>query len=336
MSVSVMAQISKTPKFLTKQALEYLRYIDKTGKYTYYQTSNGSLNLTSNYDNKVLLESIKGSHFLVHSSLNSKLILVELIEKLHSNINLQKNNKIYYSKIGENKLTSFADGIAPKSALKDTWVTYFDATNKSIHAKSLQSNKFYKVKLLNSQNTFFIPQVDMLNPETIIYTDINKSGYMAVLEFNTTDKKFFPIYKSKFAGSKTEFCLINDNLIIGEFGIYDSDKGSSLIQIPIYNNPGYKKQKIIYRSEQTDLGNIVCDESSVYFIKTLEFNSSLNSKVTEVAKLNLKNEKLSIETDLLNVSQIIMMGDRILVPYRDKFYIIKGDNDTTKQDVLEK
>lgn len=334
-SLNTYAQITKLPKFLTKQSLEYLRFIDKSGKFTYYQTSNGSLNLTSNYDNNVLYESQKGSHFLVTSKVGSNIVLVELIEKLHSNLNLNKNYKIFYSKIGETKISEIATGRNPSMSLNDSWLTYFDATKKLVKVKSIKGNKFSEIKLINQLNQFFIPQIDMLNPETVIYTDINLSGHMALLAYNTTDKSFKPIYKSKFPSSKIEFCRIGDDLFIGEFSIYDSDKGSSLVKVPIFNNANYANQTTIYRSEQADLGNILCDKQSIYFIKTLEFNANLNSKVTEVANLDLKSNQLTIASDLKNVTQIIEFGGRILIPYRDNFYIVKGDHDTTKQDVLD-
>lgn len=329
-------QISKLPKFLTKQSLEYLRFIDKSGKFTYYQSSTGSLNLTSNYDNNVLYEAKKGAHYLVTSIANSNLVTIELIEKYHNDLNLNKNHTIFYSKIGDNKITKTAKGKSATIALNDKWLGYYDAKKKTVNFKNLSNNLVQSVKLLNSINNYFVPQMDMLNPETIIYTDINKESHMALLAFNTTDKKFRPIYKSKFAGSKIEFCQLKESLIIGDFSIDDSDHGSTIIQVPIYNNKDYMQQKIIYRSQQADLGNIVCDEDNIYFIKTIEFNSKLNMKTTEVAKLGIKTNDIKILSDIGNATQIIQMGERVLLPYRDTFYIIKGDYDTTKQDQLGK
>jgi hypothetical protein len=333
---SVYAQQPKTPKFLTKQALEHLRYISKDGKFTYFQTNSGALNMTTNYDNTVLHDAPKGSHYLMQDTPTGKNLVIQLIEKYHSLLSVTRDYKLFYSSLGEKKLTYLAEGRSPTMSLNDTWFGYYTHLDKTVHFQSLL-NKDKKIELVlaNEVNEYFIPQIDMITPELIIYTDINKKGHIAILSYNSVDKKFKPVYKSKFPGSKIEFCLRKKDLIVGEFSIYDSDKGSSIVSIPIYGNKNYRKKTTIYRTESSDIGNILCDEDEIYFIKTVKFNPKLNSRVTEVARINLKNNELKIISDLESVTQIVKMGGRILVPHRQSFYIIKGDHDTTTQDALE-
>jgi hypothetical protein len=73
-----------------------------------------------------------------------------------------------------------------------------------------------------------------------------------------------------------------------------------------------------------DIGNIVCSKENLYFVKTLDENKSLNTKKTEVAKIELKENKLSILTDLRYVTNIINMDGTILVPFREKYFVAEG------------
>lgn len=330
------AASTSLPKFLTKQSLEFLRYIDKEGKFTYYQTSTGQLNMTTNYDNTLLYESIKGSHFQIHSSPNQKMLLIELIEHMHSKLNFTKNHRIFTTEVGSKALQEVAQGRVPVLALDNNWLAYYTHETKTAHFKPLKSTaKEIKVVLNNEVNNFFMPQLNMLTPDTVIFTDINKQGNMAIITYNATDKKFHTIYKSKFAGMKLEYCLSEKNLIVGEFSLYDINKGSSLTSIPLYGNKNYQQKNIFYRTTNNDLGNLLCKKNNIYFIKALSFNSDLNSTVTEVAKIDLKTKELKILSDLRNVTQILSMGDKVLIPYRQSYYIIEGKYDTTKQDILD-
>lgn len=337
-TTNCFADVIKTPKFLTKQSLEFLRYIDKEGKFTYYQTSTGQLNMTTNYDNTVLFQASKGTHYQIQSSTDGKMLIVELIENFHSLLDINRNHRIFITKLGEKKLREVAIGRKPVLALNNKLLGFYTHKNKTVYFKPVngQGNEIkIKMKLGNKVNDFFMPQLSMLTPDTIVYTDINQQGHMAIIVYNVTDKKFSTIYKSKFPGTKLEYCLSNDsNMIVGEFSPYDLNRGSTLVSIPLFGNKNYQQKNVMYRTSNNDIGNMLCKSDSIYFIKTLKFDSTLHTKTTEVAELNLKTKAIKVLTDLKNVTQIVTMGQRVLVPYRQFFYIIKGDYDTTKQDAL--
>jgi hypothetical protein len=329
------AKALKTPKFLTKQSLEYLRYIDSDGKYTYYQTTTGQLNMTTNYDNTVLFQASKGSHYQIQSTPDGKMLIIELIENHHSRLDINRNHRIFITKLGEKKLREVALGRMPILALDNKWLGYYTHQNNSVHFKPIIGpGSEIEITLGNKINNFFMPQLLMLTPDTIIYTDINQIGHMAIIVYNSTDKKFSTLYKSKFPGTKVEYCLLDSNLVVGEFSPYDINRGSTIVSVPLFNNKNYQQKDVIYRTSNNDIGNILCKKNTVFFIKTLKFNSTLNSKTTEVAELDLKTKQIKVLSDLKNVTQIVTMGERILIPYRQFFYIIKGDYDTTKKDAL--
>lgn len=330
------ANIAAPPKFLTKQALEFLRYIDKDGKYTYYQTNSGQLNMTTNYDNTILFQSSKGAHYQIQSSEDGQMLTIELIENFHTQLDFNRGHKIFISKLGDKKLQEVAQGRVPVIASNKQWLGYYTPDNKTIHFRPINiPGKEIELVLNNKVNNFFMPQLMMLNPDTVSYTDINQQGQMAIILYNLTDKKFTTLYKAKFAGTKLEYCLNGNNLVVGEFSTFDVNKGSSFTSIPLFGNNNFTKKDIIYKTTSNDLGNILCKNDKIYFIKTIKYNAILNEKTTEVASLNLKSNELKILTNLKNVTQLISMGERVLVPYRQSFYIIKGDYDTTKQDALE-
>src|SRR5690606_1963053 len=140
------------------------------------------------------------------------------------------------------------------------------------------------------------------------------------------DNKITPVYQATKKATRLEMCLIGNDLYLGEFPFYDAKSGSSLYKIPLYQNKNYEKKEIIYSTTASDLGNLICTDEALYFIKTIKNNDELFSKTTEVAKLNLKDRKLETLTDLRRVLSIINMDGRILVPYMNKYFVLKGSS----------
>lgn len=328
---------SKLPELKTKQTLKNIRFITNDGKFTYYQQNNGELQLSTNYANEIVLSKKKFTNFYMYSSEHRKKLIVEVNEDYHTNLNFNSLNELYSLNLGETKPIKIGEGTAPKLNINDTWISYFNNKDGEIIAKNLAlAAKNITIKLRNKLNPFFIPEHFMATPDTLFYTDINDQGFMALLMYSIADKKYTPVYKTKFKGMRIEACLIGDNIYLGEFSYDFMNKGSSIYKIPIFGNSNFKKKTNIYSSQLDDLGNMTCNKDEIYFIKTLDFNKELNIKKSEVALLNLKSNEIKVITDFNYVTNIVNMDQIILIPFRDKYFVAKGKENLTKDEIRKK
>ncbi len=315
---------SKLPEMQTKQALNNIRFLSKDGKFTYFQ-QNGKLFLSTNYSSSTLKEDEDSTSYLIFGSPSRKTLIVEQEKEFHRNLSAIKSTTLYSLDYGKDKLEKISDGAFLSLNLEDTWINYYDSKTQEIKAKSLKTDQaVVTVKLKNQINPFFRPQALMATKDTLFYTDINSKGSMALIMYSIFDKTFTTVYKSRFNGMNLKFCIQGDNIYLGEFSFAEADHGSSIFKIPLYNNKDFNTITQIYSSQLNDIGNIVCSEKNIYFVKTLDENKSLNTKKTEVAKIDLKENKLTILTDLRYVTNIINMDGTILIPFRDKYFVAEG------------
>lgn len=316
----------RLPRFLTKQSIENIRFIDSTGRYTYYQKKPGVLNLSTNFRNQDFVTVDSNSAFIMSGSRDSQKIILETIPNYHTEPNLLKNHKISVLTMGNVAMTDIGEGRNPRLHLNDEWITWFMPYEKTIHVQQIKTKKNAEIKLSNKINPFFQPQMVLLNPETLVYTDMNEQGYEAILSTNISTKKTQVIYKTPRLGNRLEICSHKGYIAYGEFP-YTDTKSFSKISIS-KNSQGYSLNNFIaiYQSSDNDIGRMVCLENSIYFVKTTEHDKKLGLKKTEAAQINLTNNQVIIKSDLEQVSQIINMDGRILIPLRENVYVLEGLN----------
>jgi hypothetical protein len=325
------ANKSKLPILKTKQSLNNIRFISSDGKFTYYQRQSGDMILSKNYKNYTIFENEDNTEYFIHSSDSKKKLIIEVDSSFHTINSYIKENKLYLIDYGMDRSQEIGSGTHPKLQLKDQYYSLYSPRLKELNYFQINNNKkVYSIKLSNKLNPFYIPQTDMLTMHDIVYTDINKSGQNAILSHSITDKKTQTIYKSPLSGGKVEYCVLNNKLYVGEFSFGDIQNSSKIIEVPLYNNPEYKNYKVLYQSQQSDIGNMKCDENKIYFIKTLTYNKEINLKTTEIASYDIKTNKTEILSDLKYVTQIIKIDDMIVSPFRGNYYIIKGNANLTK------
>lgn len=318
----------------TKQTVNKLRYISEDGKITYYQKNSGELQMSTNYNFANLLKLKPQTQYLVYGSKAQQRILISVDESFHSKLNSNKNLDLYTAKMGDNHPPiKVAKGVAPKLHLNDSWFSYFDQTTHQIKFKSFTPEVKDKViQIKQSPSALFEPDVFMISPNDIIYTNINNDGVFGVFLYSFTEGNFKLIYKGKRPGNKINLCINEEKLIIGEFPIINSNVGSSIITVNIFKNE-FKDLKTIYSSALADLGNMICDNNELYFIKTISYNPGLNQRTTEVASLNIKSSTVKVLTDLKFATNILKVNNKILVMQNGKFFIIKGKNNLTQDEI---
>ncbi len=326
---------SQLPELLTKSDIKNIRYISKDGSITYYQRRSGNLLLSTNYKVEEVLNSSLGSQYQIYSSEHQKNLIIELDNNFHTFYSIRHLKDLYSLKAGSKGATPIGKGVSPQLHLEDTWVSFFDPFQKKIFFKNIKSKALsFSIKIKNTLNPFFIPHAVMLNEYSILYTDINNKGINGILKFDRNTKKISPLFKSSHHSQRLELCLASHDLFIGEFGINKNRSGSTIAKISLLNF-NIDRAEIIYQSNNNDLGQLKCNyqKESLYFIKNISLE---NGRIqSDVFSLNYKKKIKKRVSHLKYVSQLIVMGKRLLIPHRGKFYVLSGQIDSTKSDTLK-
>jgi hypothetical protein len=238
-----------------------------------------------------------------------------------------KNHEIFVLDFGNSLTRKIGLGKNPRLHQNDNWISYFDLATKMIQIQNLLSQKKIEINPTQKLNPFFIPDVHMISSQSIVFTDVNETGHAALISFDLVTLKSTVLYKSSQKGTKIEICKGDDYLGIGEFP-YEGLSRKSQIQIAkISNSHDLGGFTALYESVNGDHGNMICQKDSIYFIKTTDQDFEINHRITEASKLNLDDKRLEVLSNLKNVSQLIEMDGRVMIPFRGEFYVLEGKSD---------
>lgn len=324
------------PELTTKQDIRNIRYVSSDGKFTYYQRTNGSLQFSTNYDVKEVLKLSPQTNYKLIVSTDKKYILVEADENYHTYFSPRSRKKLYVIKYGTEEINPVGEGSAIGLHFQDSWISYYDNKARVLTIQNpINEGLKATIKLANNLNPFFVPQVIMIDTDTVIYTDLNKDGVPGLLKFQINAKKIDLLYKGNSVNKALDLCLNGNNLFLTEYGLDPIAKGTE-IKIIDTKNLDIKLAKSIYNSEENDLGSVVCNHSSenLYFIKTTR--SDTKKLTYDAYELDLKTKKTKRVSEVNFATSLFLMDDKLLLPYQDKFFIIKGSADLTKFDRLKK
>jgi hypothetical protein len=326
----------KLPKLMTKQDLSNLRFISEDGRFSYYQMKSGKLFLSLNYQISEVLSYAEGTQYEILGSNTKEFLLVSAAPKFHQHLSPRKNKKLFIVPYGLNEPTFLGDGSFPRFQLNSTWASYYDSLGAVIYFKNLITPAVsFFIELNNKLSKYFVPETVMLTKDKILYTDVNKDGNQGLLLFDRQTRKPRVIYKLATNSQKLELCEYKGKTYIGEFNLTTSKKSSKIYVLE--HNPNYKtiKLKNIYKSKKEDIGNIVCniDEESLYFIKDY---SNATEMIFDVAKLDLKTNKVERLTHMKKIFQFVQMDKRLLAPYQGEYLVIKGESNNKTNDQLKR
>lgn len=327
---SVAQAQSSLPRFASKLSLEGLRFISRDGKHSYSQKRSGALTLIGDFKSRDIVEAPPGTNYHVQSSTAHKKVVIEVERAWHQEMDLTKLHEIWAANLGDTNLISVGKGRAPRLHLNDEWITFYNPKTRTIHVQFLPvAKRHYVIRLNRKHNPFFVPEVLMLNPETVMYTDINSKGEAALLSYNLVDNKVTVLQKSKTTGTRLELCTAGNFAALGEFSYPESRRGSSIMIMAWKAVPGLGGFTEVYKSEANDLGQMSCDQNRVWFVKTINEERELNGRVTEAAALEVTSGKVEVKTNLERVTNIINMDGRILLPLREELFVLSGDPGTS-------
>ena len=330
---SVSAKII-LPEFLTKQAVNNIRFLSKDGKFTYYQKRSGSFLFSSNYKVVEVIKGDMGTEYNVYATPARKKLLVTQNSNFQNILSFRLNQKIFLLNFGETSIKEIGYGISPHLLLNDSWLSYYDANNKTLSFENTTNAALkFSIKLNNRINPYFVPQVIMTDDNTIYYTDLSEEGNPGLLEFKRNTSKSEIIYKANTPMIHAEICQIGESLALGLFGIHGTKNGTTIskINLPFKD---FTKREAIYSSGLNDLGRLVCDfdNENISFIKNT--GTSINP-IFDVVDLNIKSKKISVLSDLKSISNLFNMDGTLLTQEKGKYFIVKGDFDFKSQDTLK-
>lgn len=329
---SLTARAIDLPKFATKQTLENLRFVSANGAFSYAQKRSGALSLVGNFKTTDLLDAPPDTNYLVTSSRDRKKLVVEVERASHQELDLLKLHEIWTLAWGGTSMTKVGMGRFPRLHLGDEWLTWFDPKTQLIHVQFLPvAKRHYVIRLGRKHNPYFFPEVLMLNPETVYFTDVNNKGQSALLTYNLVENKMSVALKAEQSGTRFELCRGDNFAALGEFSYPDARRGSSISVMAWKVVPGLAGFTKVYSSNDNDLGQMSCADGKVWFVRTVSEDRALNTKVTEAAALDIATSKVEIRSSLEKVTNIINMDGRLLIPIRDEFYVLSGDSGSAQE-----
>lgn len=322
--IAITLQAAELQRFFTKHSPETLRYISMDGRYAYVQKKPGVLGLVSSFRSVDFLAEPNSNDFLVKVSSFKGRLAIESIPHAHNQMSLMKDHKIFVVDYGNTVTRQIGFGRNAKLHLKDEWISYFNHANRVIHIQNLVTQKKYEIKLSRKAHPFFVPDVEMISSKTIAYTDINDSGFAALISYDLESLKSTIVYKSSQNATRLELCKTSDYVGMGEFPYEGVSRGSKIQTLPVTDSMNMAGFTTVYNSVEQDIGNMVCLPKAIYFVKTMNHDKVLNHKVTEAVKLDLSTQNVEARSNLKTVSQIIEMDGRVMIPFRGQFLVVEG------------
>lgn len=323
----------KLPELKTKQSIKNIRYISNDGKVTYYQKSSGQLQFSTNFDFVNVMEAPKNSDYQLTVSEKHNRVGIELIKNPYRNYRWQKDNELFVVGFKDkSKPQKIGEGTSLQFHQDPGVISYFKPSTRAIVIKRGDIEK--KIKIVNDNNPYFIPEVIAISPSDIIYTDINKEGYHAVILYNLLDQNFEVLYKAKYLSSDIKICRYKDFLIAGLVPDLGYAFGTSILMTPLFRGGMAKNWKQIYSSATPDNLNIICREDSVYFLKTASFVRSLNLKRNSIFKLKLDYDQTTEPENIYSfekATNLFELGSLLLTSVNGKYYIVEGQIDQESQ-----
>mgnify|MGYP000571999213 CR=1 FL=1 len=334
--ISTFALEKSLPEISTKQSINNLRYISADGRFTYYQRRSGSLLLSTNYDVEEVLKSDVGTQYTVTSSVYRKYNLIEQSNNFHTNLNIRKLSKIYYSELGKKNVRFIGNGIDAKLHYKDEWISYYSPFKNKITFNNLKNPSVnFEIVLQNKKHPYFVPQRIMLTDKVILYTDINNEGKEGIISFDRLNSKSKLLQKSEDEFIRYEFCSTREYVYIGSFSRNNKAPYSAITQYQLKEfNLG--KGSILYDNNKNDIGQMICnkDLTKIYFVKN-ESKDKEQSRF-EAVKLDVNTKKVEVLTSLKWVNSIVNMDSRLLIPFRGSYYVLEGEHNSQEKDNLNK
>lgn len=305
------------PELATKQDVTNIRYITRDGRFTYYQRRSGDLLLSTNFNVKEVLKAQMGTNYNIVGKEKSKWLLVRQIIHYHQSLDPRLTGKIYRLERGKSDVSELGEGIAPRLHSDGSWGSFFSPHSRVLTLKNLDNPQIgFNIQTPVKLNPYFVPDVAMLDEQTVFYTDMNENGESALIHFDRTKEKSKVIFKPNGINRRLEICHGFGKTYLGAFPYQQFGGASEIWEIDKEKGPS----KPIYTSNYPDIGHMVCDhtEGTIYFSKGFKLGESIRH---DIYSLNIKSGETTAVSDLRYATQLINLDGLLLIPFQGKYLV---------------
>lgn len=323
-SISLCAKATLV-EIATKQSEERIRYQSSDGKYTFYQKRDGGLALSQYLKTSEILTNPVGTQYLVLGTKDEKTFLVLVKNNFHQENSIRSNWIIKKYLPEEGIFNDLGEGVGAKFQMDDQWISFYNFYSKKVEIISLANNLLsFGFKVQSAFSSYFVPQVVVLDNNSVIFTDQNEKGESGVVLFTKSEGKFSTLYKNQSPLHKLELCKVKDQIAIGHFPM-PSVNSHSIIKTIKVNDIHTKSPvpKTVYRNSFADLGQMKCDKDKVMFIKTHKNDADRRYFETDLVRLDVETQKTQQLTENHKIRRFFIMSGQTYVPLEGKMYMIK-------------
>ena len=155
--VGISSSQAKVREFITKQALNKIRFLSSDGKITYYKKNSGELQMSTNYKVKNILSFPKNTEYIVSVSDEKLKTAIEVNKYFYQKNNFNLEREIYVKNYGvTEEPQKIGVGIHAKLENGDKNLLVYSQKKKAIQNFNLINNQTKEVTLQNKVNPFFI------------------------------------------------------------------------------------------------------------------------------------------------------------------------------------
>lgn len=318
--------LAKISPFVPKFPMTGLLYVSQDAEKAYYLKNSGDITLIKNSKSFTIFSGVIESSVNATTSIAEKRVAFEIDSNSFTNFNIRKNNPLYITDFGSEKVELVGEGRSPKLHLEDLWLSFYDYQKSTLEFVFLpDKNKKLTIKLNNGSNPYFLPTPIMPNMETILYNDINNQGLMALMSFSSTSNKFDLILKATTPHNRFEYCLIDRKIIIGDFTT--EPNGTNRLLVGNVDEKNFQKNlRVIYQDKDPHIGSLQCSLTAqkVYFIKSFSAQSNLISQ-NDVMSFDIIKYDLKKITNNANVTDLFAMGKYLMTTTSEGLSIVTDE-----------
>lgn len=320
-------------EYTAKQSIHNIRYFFKDNDSVFYMKGKSTLAFSSNYKAHEVLKYKNPTQFTLTTHNNND-FLISAKPLINKTMSPAQNAEIYHYNLSTKKIKKVGDGVSPKFHLSGKFFSFYDQEKKILKIINNITGLLVTGIKVNSKSDYYIPQTEIFDEETIIYTDLNDQMIPGILQYNLTKNERKILHKLQSPSDILEICKKNNKVYSLESSV--KTKGYANLYSMDYTQKDMSKRDFIFDSPMGPAHSLKCfnDSNNIFFIKNI---SGQSGQINELIRFDINTKKAYIQTDLKFTKRFLKMADSILVPFRDKIYYItnKDGKFTINKELIE-
>ncbi|WP_412474031.1 hypothetical protein [Halobacteriovorax sp. YZS-1-1] len=320
LSNSLVMARTKLLEFSTRQNVHNLKLDSLTGV-TFYLKGKNTLAYSAKNRANVVIEKKSNSEFDV-IKVNDDLYIISVKDNHFKNFSFFQDSEIYFYNIKSNELNFISKGSYPKFHKKSGYISFTKEDKDKLFIEVINTRNYldrFQIPL-KTRDLLYRPQTIIFDDSLIYFTDRNKDFYEYVSIYNNRSKKQFLLHEFDTTNSKLSLTSDNEKIYILETAI--SNKSYVQLSSLEKGSIDYTKKTPLFNTTYGPAYNLQYNSGELNFILTLKSKNSNLINQRELVSFDLKEKKLFKRTDLNYVSTYTIQNEKVLIPYKDKIYLL--------------